>query len=395
MPVSGTTIDRPTAGASELFQLFRGGTPFTRAELVETTGLSRSTVAVRLDALVAARLIEAVDTAASSGGRPPSKFAMSKRSRIVAGVDLGATHATAAVADLSGEILATVGERREIASGPEASLDWIAATVTRLAEDLGYSAADLLAVGIGLPGPVEHETGRPVNPPIMPGWNDFDVPAGVHARLGVTALVDNDVNMMAAGERAVAWPGVDNLLFVKVATGIGAGIVSGGMLQRGAQGVAGDIGHVAVARGSGVRCRCGNEGCLEALASGPAVAAVVGVSSTSELLRRIQLGDADANRAARQAGRDIGEVLSIAISMINPSVIVLGGSFSLAGEQLLAGVREAVYARSAPIATEHLTITQSVVGPDAAIVGTCSLAISHALAPSTVESLLAGATMEA
>ncbi len=392
--MTASATDRPTAGASELFQLFRSETSFTRAELVELTGLSRTTVGVRLDALASANLIEATDSAASSGGRPASRLAMAKGSRVVGGVDLGATHATASIADLSGAIIGTVRERRDITSGPEASLDWIAQAIAGLTERAGYRATDVMAIGIGLPGPVEHETGRPVNPPIMPGWNDFDVPGAVRERLGTTALVDNDVNLMAVGERTVAWPGVKNLLFVKVATGIGAGIISGGHLQRGAQGVAGDIGHVAVPRGLGVLCRCGNEGCLEAVAGGPAVAAAASATSTADLVRRIQNGDTTAALAARQAGRDIGHVLSVAISMINPSVIVLGGSLALAGEHLMAGVREAVYARSAPIATEHLTISPSVVGGDAAIVGACHLAIEHALSPSSIETLLSGATME-
>lgn len=377
------------SGASELFQLFRSGEPVTRAQLAERAGLARSTVAIRLDALLAAGLVIPVQDAVSSGGRPPSRFALNPRSRLIGAVDLGATHATVAVADVTGEILARRSESHPITRGPEASLDWIASVLTELLAERGERPAALAAIGVGLPGPVEHDSGRPANPPIMPGWNDFDVPGGIRDRLGVTALVDNDVNIMALGEQFVAWREVDNLLFVKVATGIGAGIISGGSLQRGAQGVAGDIGHVSVARGEGVVCRCGNSGCLEALASGPAIARSIGLSTSRELLTMVCDGDVAASTAIRQAGRDIGDVLGFAISLINPSVIVLGGSVATAGEQLLAGVREAVYARSAPIATQHLTIAQSKAGADAALIGACMLAIGHALSPRGVDALLA------
>ena len=136
----------------------------------------------------------------------------------------------------------------------------------------GRRIGDLLAIGVGVPGPVEFSTGRPINPPIMPGWDRFDVAGWIRQEIDVPVLVDNDVNIMALGERERAWPDTDHLLFVKIATGIGAGVISGGFLQRGAQGTAGDIGHVYVSRGAEIACNCGNFGCLEALASGSAIA---------------------------------------------------------------------------------------------------------------------------
>ncbi len=188
--------------------------------------------------------------------------------------------------------------------------------------------------------------------------------AGCSQHLDVPVLVDNDVNIMALGERAVAWPGVDHLMFVKVATGIGAGVISGGALQRGAQGIAGDIGHVRVARGAGVPCHCGNMGCLEALASGPAIARAlraqgVPAENGDDVVDLVKRGNIDAIQAVRQAGRDIGEVLTTCVSLVNPSVIAIGGSMARVGEHLIAGVREVVYTRSIPLATEHLAIVQS------------------------------------
>jgi glucokinase len=382
------------AGASELFQLLRDGRPRTRAELAATTGLARSTVGLRLDTLLDLGLIRPIGDGASSGGRPPSQFALNPSARVVVGADLGATHATIAVADLGGVILRTHRARLPIAEGPERVLGWVADEARTLLAEAGRTVADLLAVGLGLPGPVEHDTGRPVNPPIMPGWDGFDVPGRILDALGVPALVDNDVNIMAIGEKTRSFPDVSDLLFVKVATGIGSGIISGGLLQRGAQGSAGDIGHVRIERGKGVECHCGNFGCLEAMASGPAIARQLreegaDVDTMTDVIDLLRLGDLRAIRAVRQAGRDIGEVLTMCVSLVNPSVIVLGGSVTRAGEHLLAGVREVVYQTSTPLATEHLSIVQSRTAEDAAVIGACILALQYALSPQAIERMTA------
>jgi predicted NBD/HSP70 family sugar kinase len=308
----------------------------------------------------------------------------------VLAADLGATHATIAVTNLGGTIVGEVSGPIDIADGPEPVLTWMIETGRTLLGAHGLSTTDVIAIGIGLPGPVEHSTGRPINPPIMPGWDQFDVPGFVKQHLEVPVLVDNDVNIMALGEQAFAWPQTDNLIFVKVATGIGAGVISGGRLLRGAQGIAGDIGHVQIARGAGIACHCGNRGCLEALASGPAIAhslvehglAVDGTSSVIELVRR---GNIDAIQAIRQAGRDIGEVLTTCVSLMNPSVIAVGGSMAAVGEHLIAGVREIIYTRSMPLATSHLTIVQSAAGKNAAVIGASILAIHHALSPEGID----------
>ena len=379
-------------GASELFQLLRDGRPRTRAELASITGLARSTIAVRVDALLELGLIAPVAGAVSSGGRPPSLFAFQPAARVVLAADLGATHATIAVTDLAGQPLAEFTDRIDIAEGPETVLLWMVETAQRLVAQSGHEARDLIAVGIGLPGPVQHSTGMPYNPPIMPGWDRFDVPGFVQRHLRVPVLVDNDVNLMALGERATAWPDAEHFIFVKVATGIGSGVISSGTLQRGAQGIAGDIGHVQIARGAGVPCHCGNEGCLEALASGPAIAAAlrragVAAENGGDVVDLVRRGNVEAVQAVRQAGRDIGEVLTTCVSLINPSVIAIGGSLAQAGEHLLAGVREVVYTRSMPLAAEHLSVVQSRASSRAGVLGAGMLAIHHVLSPASIEAL--------
>jgi predicted NBD/HSP70 family sugar kinase len=283
-------------------------------------------------------------------------------------------------------------ERLEISCGPEAVLDWLTMTLTGHLKAMKRPAADIIAVGIGLPGPVEHSTGKPTSPPIMPGWDGFDVPAYVQQTFDVPVLVDNDVNLMALGERAARWPNEDNMIFLKVATGIGSGVVSGGILQRGAAGVAGDVGHIAVSRAAGIQCRCGKAACLEAIAGAPAVAAQLrerGLQATTanDVVALVRSGDLTAIQAVRQAGRDIGEMLNMCVSFINPSLIVVGGSLAQSGEHLIAGIRETVYARSTPLATQHLNIIQSETGPEAGVVGASILAVEHVLAPHRVNDL--------
>lgn len=380
----------PAVRTGELFDLLRDGRPWTRAQLAEATGLARSTITARIDTLMRLGLVAPFGGARSTGGRPPALFALNPTAKLVVGVDVGATHARAALTDLNGSILGEIDARLAVADGPEAVLAWVVESVRHLVDASERPIDDLAAIGIGLPGPVEHSTGRPINPPIMPGWDRYDVPAHLQANYPVPVLVDNDVNIMALGERRLHLREVDDLVLIKVATGIGAGIVSGGVLQRGAQGTAGDLGHVRVPGADDVLCRCGNSGCLEAVAAGPALAAAVRahgeVAETGgDVVELVRSGSQPAISVVRQAGRDIGEVVAMMVNLINPSVVVIGGQVAGAGEHLLAGIRESVYQRSLPLATEHLRIVTSRAGGEAAVLGASALAIEHVLSPDAVE----------
>ncbi|WP_458113181.1 ROK family protein [Arthrobacter sp. R1-13] len=379
--------------AGDLFQLLRDGKPRTRAELALTTGLARSTIASRIDALMLSGLVGPAGEASSSGGRPPSRFAFNPSARSILAADIGATHVIVAVTDLAGTILAERRLSLEVSEGPELVLGRVVEEGKLLLAEAGVGTSHLAGIGIGLPGPVEHATGKPVKPPIMPGWDGFDVVRYVQRSLAVPVLVDNDVNIMALGERNAYWPEQENFLFVKVATGIGAGIISSGTLQRGADGTAGDLGHVRVPRGDTVLCRCGNYGCLEALASGPAVAGELraqGLAAQrgSDVLELVNQGNPQAIQALRQAGRDVGDVLATVVNLLNPSLIVIGGSLGQTGDHLMAGVREVVYRRSLPLATSHLRIASSMAGDQAAVLGASQMVTQHVLSPSVVEATL-------
>ncbi|PWD52524.1 sugar kinase [Serinibacter arcticus] len=383
---------RPT-GAGETFQLFRDGAPRTRAWLMTQSGHSRSTVAARIDALCRIGVLAPTGEASSTGGRPPATFAFAPSARVVLGVDLGATRARIGLTDLAGTLLVERDELVAITDGPERVLAWVADTAEALLAEIGRPASDLAGVGIGVPGPVDHLTGRPANPPIMPGWNDVDVPSHLAERLGVAVAVDNDANIIALGEQRMIYPGERELLYVKVATGIGAGVLMDGALRRGAQGAAGDIGHLSLPGKQDVLCRCGNHGCLEAVASLASIARNLGQEegapvSTDDVIARVRVGDVRANAHVRQAGRDIGLALASAVNLLNPSRIVVGGLLALAGDQLIAGIREVVYQRCMPLATARLQIGTARGGSNAGIVGAATLVIDSFLSPEAVEGLI-------
>ncbi|MBC7631160.1 MAG: ROK family transcriptional regulator [Flavobacterium sp.] len=397
MPVP-TALPPTLTGTGELFQLLRDGKPRTRAELAQLSSLARSTVTARVDALLASGLLEPVGEAASTGGRPPTRFALSREARVVIAIDLGASHASIAVSDLSGSVLRERTITSDIADGPEKVLARVAAIAVELLAETDRGPGDVAGVGIGVPGPVEHATGRLANPPIMPGWHDFDIPAHLGKQFAGPILVDNDVNLMALGEYVTTWRSAPHLMLVKVATGIGAGIVADGRLMRGALGSAGDLGHVQVAGApADVVCRCGNTGCLEAVAAGPAIAAKLraqglDVNSSQDIVDAVAAGEIAALQAVREAGRDLGTVLATCVNLLNPSVIVIGGKLSEAGEYLLAGVREVVYQRSLPLATNDLRIVSTSAGGKGGILGAGAMVIDAVLAPRAVDSYVAQRT---
>ncbi|WP_129837696.1 ROK family transcriptional regulator [Streptomyces sp. RFCAC02] len=382
------------AGAATLLGLLRDGRPRTRAELVAESGMGRSSVTERVDDLLGLGLVTRADNAPSTGGRPASAFAFNPGARVVLAADVGATHAKITVSDLSGAVLVEEDLPLDIASGPEVVLALVCARGEDLLERAGRARDELLGIGLGLPGPVEHASGRPTNPPIMPGWDGFDVPGHVRERLGAPVLVDNDVNIMALGEHRTHWYDWPHMLFVKVATGIGCGLITDGRLYRGSQGVAGDMGHVQLPHVSEVPCRCGNVGCLEAVASGAALAARlteqdIPARTSGDVVSLARSGSVPTLTLVRQAGRRIGEVLATAVSFLNPSGIVIGGALSQAGEHLIAGVREVVYRRSLPLATQDLRIVQSRAGERAGVYGAALMVVEHALSPERLTASLA------
>ncbi|WP_405621136.1 ROK family transcriptional regulator [Streptomyces sp. NBC_01511] len=389
---SSYTVSR-TPG--EVLTLISSGAAATRADLSRMTGLARSTVSQRVDALIAHGFVDesGPEAGGSTGGRPPRRLRLRTREHAVAGVDLGASHCRVALMDIGGTTLATQEDPLSIGDGPDSVLRHVERTLHTLLERSQRDPRTLRSIGVGVPGPVEFSTGRPVDPPIMPGWHQYPIPEFFASRFGARALVDNDVNVMALAEQRRAFPDTRFLLYIKVGTGVGCGIVADGRLHRGAQGSAGDIGHIKVGDQEDP-CRCGNFGCLEAVAGGAAIAAKLAglgldAASGSDVVRLVKSGNRDALRMVREAGRAVGEVLAGLVNFFNPDTVVLGGALAAVHDQLLAGVREAVYRRSHPLATHVLRIEPSRTGENAAAIGAGILAIEHALSPSQVDRQLA------
>jgi predicted NBD/HSP70 family sugar kinase len=382
------------ASASALLRHVRTGRAHSRAELIALTGASRNTVSARVDQLIGAKLLEESGRGWSTGGRPPTLLRFNSKAGCVLAVDLGVTSVDVAVTDLSAQVLATVGHPIDIGEGPGPVLAEVDRLAQVLLDEAGLTPADVCAVGVGVPGPVEFSTGRPFHPPIMPGWHDYPIPSAF-GRYDCPVFADNDVNVMGLGEMGIKGS-TEDVLVVKVGTGIGCGIMIEGRVYRGAQGSAGDIGHISVQPPDGrpVVCRCGNENCLEAIAGGgallrQAVAAGLPATSTRELVELAARGDGPAVELVRDAGRTIGTVLASLVNFFNPHRIVMTGGVARAGAPLLAGIREAVYGRSLPLAARALDITVSDAPDMSGRLGAALMAIEGFLDEDTVHQAVA------
>jgi glucokinase-like ROK family protein len=397
------------AGLAAILDYVRTHGSSTRTELASATGMSRAVVVQRVGELVERGLLESGEIGASTGGRAPRTVRFRSDAGHLLVADLGATSVDVAVVDLSCSVLAHASEPADIAAGPDEVLGRAEAMLQECLAEVDDLPGSLLGIGIGVPGPVEFESGRPVAPPIMPGWDMYDV-RGHFASHGVPVWVDNDVNVMALAEiRAGIARGHENVVFIKVGTGIGAGIVVRGMLHRGAQGCAGDVGHIQVTDDESVICRCGNVGCLEALAGGAALgrdgealardgrsthlAKVLedeGSVQAADVATAASHGDAAATELITNAGRLIGSTLAGIVNFFNPSLVVIGGGVAGSGDLLLATIRESVYRRSLPLATRDLLVTRSSLRELAGVTGAAAMVTDELFAPPRLVHRLAG-----
>ncbi|MEV0325991.1 ROK family protein [Micromonospora echinospora] len=384
----------PGTSAGDLLALVRSGQAHTRGELQRVTGLSRSTVGQRLDRLIQGGYLRERGVNESSGGRPSIRLEFNDQHGVVLVADLGATYAHLAVLDLAGRSLAEERVNPRIADGPAAVLDWIGDRHEKLLTIAGRRPDEVRGIGLGVPGPVDFATGRVRQPPIMPGWDDYPIVEHQRRRYPVPVLVDNDANLMALGEQSAVHPHCPAVVLVKVATGIGAGVVVNGAVYRGIDGGAGDLGHIRLHGYDTFRCMCGSYGCLAAVASGGALAqqlsaAGTPTASSREFLARVTAGDPDARRLARTAGQRVGEVLATVVCLLNPGVLVIAGD--LAETHFVTGVRELLYQRALPRATQRLTVTTSRLGERAGIVGAHAMVVDSVYAPEAVNRQLSDA----
>jgi len=380
------------SGPGDILDLIRHGRATTRGDVREVTGLSRMTVTQRVDALLGAGMVVEGETGEATGGRRRRSLAFNTSQSHVLAAAVDTTHARIAVLDLGGRVVGDSELAVSVEAGPSDVLDQIAVGMAHLLAEHGLGPSDLCGVGVSLPGPVDPESGRPSQPPILPGWDGYPVAEHLQAGLpGVPILAANDADAAALGEYAAGHAGTHSLCLVKVATGIGTGIVIDGRSYTGADGGAGDIGHVRVSPTSEALCQCGMHGCLAAVASGRAVAQALTelgfpAASGREVGALLKAGNADAARLTQEAGRRIGEVMATVVCLLNPEVVLIGGA--MASAPLLAGIRETLYRLALPRATRHMALQLGALGEDAAVVGLTRLVVDHEFSAEAINATL-------
>lgn len=370
----------------------------SRGRLAEVLDSSRSKISGEVSRLMELGLLAEEGLAESDGGRRSTLLSIPRSAGLLAAVDLGATSIDVALTTLGSGVVSRKGEPADIKDGPRIVLSRAKAMLSELLDEQDEEPGNVLAIGVGVPGPVEQAAGVLRSPPIMPGWDRFPIRGVFAGEYAAPVFVDNDVNVMALGEHwGGVGRGVDNMIFVKVGTGIGGGIVADGRIYRGTQGSAGDIGHISVDP-NGPVCVCGNLGCLETMAGAPAIVlkaehraregrsptlagilAEKGELNTLDVGRAAGLGDYEALTIVRETGHLIGQVLATLVSVLNPSMIVIGGGVPQIGHSFLAEIRSAVYQRSLPLATRNLPIVLSELESDAGVVGASVLAAEGVL----------------
>lgn len=387
-----------SSAEAEVMRALRKQGSISRTEISGITSWSKAKASQEIRSLVDKGYLVEIGEGASKGGRKPRLLRINNQLGYMVGVDIGATSIDVALADVTGKILQRCSQTADVRNRPEVLLGACVELIKEVVSLQSCQTNQILGIGVGVPGPVDFARGVLVAPPLMPGWENFPIRNFFKESFpSAYVVVDNDVNIMALGEqRAGDGERIDHFIFVKIGTGIGAGIMSNGKIHRGSDGCAGDIGHICVDK-EGPLCSCGNKGCLEAMSAGPAITAKAleaiqnGSSSTLRQMRESNGGvirPEDVNAACREgdqaaldiiraSGQMVGDVLASLVNFFNPSHIFIGGGIANFGNHLLVAIRRAVLHRSLPLATTHLTIKFSSMGSDAGVTGAIALALDY------------------
>ncbi|MBB3713056.1 putative NBD/HSP70 family sugar kinase [Limimaricola variabilis] len=361
----------------------------SRSDLVDTTGLSRVTVGQRLNELFEHRLIVEAERTKSSGGRPTRPVTLNQDAGLIAVADLGETHVHFGLTDLDARLLIEDTTAFDIRQPPGETLDLISDGIGDLMSRLGGDGRRLAGLGLSLPAPVNFQAATVEGPSVMTGWDNFDIRGHLARRLPVPVMVDNDVNLLAISTVAGMQDRSAQIVFIKVGTGIGCGIIADGLVFRGANGAAGDVGHMQLTAEPDKLCRCGKLGCVEAVAGGWAIARdlrALGIEAETarDVADLVRQNVPEAIQLVRRAGRVVGEVVASLVSVLNPGRIVVGGMMAETGEHLLSGVREIVYQRCLSLATRDLTISMAPHDPSAGLHGAALLVRETIFTPANV-----------
>jgi len=383
---------------AEVIRALRRNGQTSRAEITHMTGWSRAKTSQEVNALIDKGYLVEAGEGISNGGRKPRLVRFNSQLGYIVGIDIGATSLEIALADINGSILRRVAEPTDVRQPPEEILGRCSMLTLELVIAHGVHPEQILGIGVGVPGPVDFTRGVLVAPPLMPEWENYPIRNFFKETFqSAFVVVDNDVNIMALGEqRSGDAANLDHFLVIKIGTGIGCGIMASRKIHRGSDGCAGDIGHICVDK-QGPICRCGNHGCLEAMAAGPAIAEKAmqaARNGKSELLQKMmesnagvltpenvnvacREGDEAALEIIRASGQMIGDVLAGLVNFFNPSHIFIGGGIANFGNHFLIAIKRAVLRRSLPLATTNLAISFSRAGSDAGVIGAIMLALEY------------------
>ncbi|MDV6264041.1 ROK family protein [Rhodococcus yunnanensis] len=386
-------LSAPPATAGEIFALVRDGEADTRAELGRITGLSRSAVASRVAALAGLGLIIETEDTQSTGGRPPARVSFDVDAGVVLAAAIGRSRSQLGVFTLGGEFLAGDTVDQEIGIGPDELMPQITKRLQALLDESHRTEHRILGVGLSIPGTADTARGCSLDSPIMHGWDGVPLAPFFADTTSAPVFLDNDANAMVLAERRDNRDRFQNALLVKASTGLGAGIVAGGALQRGSLGAAGEFGHTKTAAAAGVACRCGDSGCLEAIAGGWALVRALNeqgreVGHIRGVVDLAVSGDPEARRLIRDSGRHIGETLAGAVNLLNPEVLIVGGDMANAYDIFVAGLRETVYGNATALATKALTIQATTHGDLSGVIGSAALVLDQVLSARAVDDAL-------
>ncbi|MDQ0324894.1 putative NBD/HSP70 family sugar kinase [Rhodopseudomonas julia] len=368
-----------------------------RSDLAGRLDFSKSKINAAITDLIGAGLITEIGPQPSSGGRRAEGLRVTLRDGLIAGVDIRATHMDVALLSPDMSVMARHCEPISVRGEPEPLFARLRDVIDLLLRQMGYERERIRMIGIGVPGPVDFESARLATPPLMPLWEGFSPRQALAADFDVPIFVDNDVNILALGTLWHLSRSADDFLVVKVATGIGCGIICRGQVYRGVDGAAGDVGHICIDP-NGPVCHCGNVGCVEAMAAAPAIARAGATAARSgESPRLLELlqehgalspedvglasreGDPAANAIIRGAGADVGRMLATLVNFFNPSHVFICGGVAAIGPAFLASIRQSVYQRSLALSTRHLAIRPIPHPDDAGIVGAGVLGFLEAI----------------
>jgi glucokinase-like ROK family protein len=392
-----TRWDQLSAAEMDVLQTVFWSLGSSRNGLADRLDCSKSKANALAAGLIEQGLLEETGLQASSGGRRPETLQLAQGLGVVVGVDLGATSLDVAVMRPDLTVLARHSEDADVRAGPGVVLARVRDLMRELLAGCGMPTKRVIGVGMGVPGPVDFASAQLVNPPLMPEWDSFSIRDYLGEAFTAPVFVDNDVNLMALGELWRLQRSLPNFMVIKVGTGIGCGIVCHGQVYRGATGSAGDVGHICVDP-AGPRCHCGNLGCVETMAAGPAIARAAteaaqagqsallarmlgerGALKLNDVAQASRAGDVAANAIVQRSGALIGQMLASVVNFYNPSHVFIGGSAERIGPLFLAAVRQSVYHRSLALSTRQIEIQYTPLGERAGLIGAGVLAMQESL----------------